>query len=241
MLSENSPFLNIPVALDKKQAVFLDGLRHSAQIADLAYKRLCTGLTEQAVSHSESKPLSQFTPLFLDVWAFIDATDRFRSLWEMQPYSAEIPEPYSKSTIKSQLNGIRDLRNVSAHISQKIDQIIAINSSVLGSINWLTMVSKSPVQIKTCFIRPGIMIGMVSDQLAIPSNEIQFCNDSGHVSVTAGKHTVKLTDAYYLLRAVVSFAESNLASYFQNTALAQCYPSDLIGIADLNFRTDSDK
>ena len=178
MLSENSPFLNIPVALDKKQAVFLDGLRHSAQIADHAYKRLCTGLTEQATKLSESRGSNEFTPLFLDAWAFIDSTDRFRSLWEMQPHSVDIPEPFSKRALKLQLNGIRDLRNVSAHISQKIDQIIAINSSVLGSINWLTMISKSPVEIKTCFIRPGIMLGKVSDQLAIPSKDIQFCNDS---------------------------------------------------------------
>ena len=235
MLSENSPFLNIPAALDKKQAVFLDGLRHSAQIADHAYTRLCAGLTEQSVKLSENRGSNEFTPLFLDVWAFIDSTDRFRSLWEMQPYSADIPEPYSKSTIKSQLSGIRDLRNVSAHISQKIDQIIAINSSVLGSINWLTMVSKSPVQIKSCFIRPGIMLGMVSDQLAIPSKEIQFCNDSGHVSVTAGKHTVMLTDAYYVLRNFVEYAEQNLMISFQQPTLEKRLPSDLIGIADLNL------
>lgn len=234
MFSETSPFLNIPAALDRKPAVFLDGLRHAAHIADLAYTRLCAGLTKHAENYSKGQAQSEFTHLFLDAWAFIDATDRFRCLWEMQPNAETIPEPFSPKTIRHQLQGIRELRNVSAHVAQKIDQIVAVNSSVLGSISWLSIFSQSPLKIKTCFIRPGIIQSTVSDQLAVPKGKDFFVNESGCISVTAGKHKVMLSSAYELVRNTVTFAENHLNAAFQHPSLAERCPSDMFGIADLD-------
>ncbi|MGP2435599.1 hypothetical protein ACTUQ0_15440, partial [Listeria monocytogenes] len=77
----DSPLLNIPVALEKRQAIFLDGLRHHAQIAIYAYIRLCHALSELSDTHiSEEKNHCEFTHIFLDTWAFIESIDRFRQL-----------------------------------------------------------------------------------------------------------------------------------------------------------------
>ena len=90
MLSVDSPLLNLPIALNRRQAVFLDGLSHAAQVADLAYRRLCAGLTELVHKHEESRLPDSFATVFLDAWAFIDTSDRFGRLWKMQPEAAKI-------------------------------------------------------------------------------------------------------------------------------------------------------
>lgn len=95
------------------------------------------------------------------------------------PNSENIPSEFSPSNVRLQLQTIRDVRNVSAHIAQKIDQIIALNASVLGSINWVTLVSQEPLKIKTHFIRPGIMRRNTQCQFAMPNGEVSFIHGGG--------------------------------------------------------------
>ena len=236
MLAENSPLLNLPTRLDKKQGVFLDGLAHAAQIAGFAYMRLCAGLTEQVSRHERGEKPSSFIPQFLDAWAFIDATDRFRFLWGMQPESRKIPPPFSPNLVGQRLDGMCKLRNVSAHIAQKIDLIVAKNSSVLGEISWLTVTNKSPLAIKTCFIRPGVARDRVSAKLAMPPDKVSFCNASGHVAMRAGEHRFLLSDAHECLNEIVLFAEASLGSYFASLGPHDLSPRDLFGIADLEVQ-----
>lgn len=151
------------------------------------------------MSYNKNEKPGEFTHLYLDAWAFIDATDRFRSLWKMQPGTESMPRQYAPETVQKKLEGIRQLRNVSAHIAQKIDQIVSLKSSVLGSLSWVTVISQTPLVVKTCFIRPGVMPATVSDQLAMPSGRVNFVNDSGWITMNSGKHKVVLSDAYTVL------------------------------------------
>lgn len=236
MLSAESPFLNIPAALDRKQAVFIDGIRHTSQIIDLSYTRLCQALTDLSISGTTAEKFGGFTHIFLDAWAFIDAADRFRCLWDMQPKSETIPEKFAPKTVSLQLQGIRDLRNVSAHIAQKIDQIVSINSSVLGAISWVSLLNQNPLKVKTNFIRPGIAPGNVKCQLAMPTSAVTFTNGSGHIEVTAGKHNANLSLAYGIICTIIEFAEANLKTAFLGPSLDQRLPTDIFGSAELDTR-----
>lgn len=234
MLSQHSPFLNLPVGLDQKQAVCLDGMRHAVQIVDFSYMRLCQALTQLAVGHRSESGNSAFTHVFADAWAFVDAVDRFRNLWQMQPNAGRLPEEYSAGAVRSQLQAIRDIRNVSAHIAQKIDQIVSLNASVLGAINWVTLLSQSPLKVKSYFIRPGIMTGRAKAQLAMPAGEITFRHGSGCVSLAAGRHSANLSDAYTIIGSIVRFAESNLKFEGQRSENQEYLPRDVFGSAELD-------
>ncbi|MCS4505993.1 hypothetical protein NYO91_18085 [Arhodomonas aquaeolei] len=234
MFSNDSPFLNIPQALDARQALYIDGLRHAAQIADLAYRRLCSGLTEHVLSYCRNERPSEFTYLYLDAWAFIDATDRFRSLWKMQPGADSMPGQFAPAKVQEKLEGIRQLRNVSAHVAQKIDQIVSLKSSVLGSLSWVTAVSQTPLVVKTCVIRPGVMPVTVSDQLAMPAGRVDFVNDSGWITMNAGKHKVVLSEAYTVLIELVNYAEKALSAAFSAPAFEKKRPADMLGMAELD-------
>lgn len=234
MLSADSPLLNIPIALDRKQAVFLDGMGHAAQIVELSYTRLCRSLTALAIDQATTAESGRFTHAFLDAWAFIDAADRFRGLWEMQPGASTIPKTFSPDTVRAQLQDVRDMRNVSAHLAQKIDQIVSINSSVLGSISWVSLLSTAPLKVNTYFIRPGIMSGNVKGRFAMPRGEVSFDHGSGHISVAAGKCDANLSLAYKAICSIVGFAEDRLKRAFQNPSLEQRLPTHMFGSAELD-------
>lgn len=234
MFSNESAFLNIPQALDARQALYIDGLRHAAQISDLAYRRLCSELTQHVVSYCKNEKPGEFTHLYLDAWAFIDATDRFRSLWKMQPGTESMPRQYVPETVQEKLEGIRQLRNVSAHIAQKIDQIVSLKSSVLGSLSWVTAISRTPLVVKTCFIRPGVMPVTVSGQLAMPSSRVNFVNDSGWITMNVGKHKVVLSEAYAVLIEIVNYADQALNAAFSDPQFEKRRPADMFGMAELD-------
>ena len=40
IIDEGSPFRRLPSELDRRQALFLDGIRYSVEMADLAHTRL---------------------------------------------------------------------------------------------------------------------------------------------------------------------------------------------------------
>lgn len=235
MLSQDSPLLNLPASLDKKQAVFLDGIRHAVQIADFSYQRLCHELTRLSAANAPGAAGSSYTHVFLDAWGFVDAVDRFRCLWEMQPTSGSIPAPYSPNVVRKQLQDVRDVRNVSAHIAQKIDQIVSLNSSVLGSLRWVTVSSQSPLKIKTHFVRPGIMRGNVNGQFAMPDSKVRFLNGTGGVALAAGKHDANLSKAHEFLSSVVKFIEGNLEFPGANENTDKL-PTDMFGSAELDTR-----
>jgi len=230
MLTVNSPFLNIPAQMDRKQAVFLDGICHAVQISHLSYTRLCKSLT----SISGSPDCNDFSHVFLDAWAFIDAADRFRFLWQQQPKPSLLAQSGQDDSALSGLQDIRNVRNVAAHIAQKIDQIVSLNSSVLGEISWVTLLSEKPLRIKTHFIRPGVVFSNMSAQFAMPKGEINFTNGSGAISIVAGKYTANLSEAHDALRRLVSNAEINLAVYFHEFSNAQRLPANILGCAELD-------
>ena len=237
MITESSPLLNLPVNMHPKQAVFIDGMRHAIEIIEMAYSRMCDSLTKLSFESSNGKNTIGFTHIFLDVWAFIDTADRFRSLWVLQPNSHTLPKEFSKIEINSKLQNIRDIRNVSAHIAQKADQIVALNSSVLGSVSWFTVASESPLKVKTHFIRPGIMRGTITENLAQSNGMVNFVNGSGGISITAGKHAANLSDAYNLIYSIVQFSEKVLAREIPKPSIENTIPRDMFGSADIDVES----
>lgn len=234
MLSPNSPFLNIPAILDKKQAVFFDGMRQSIQIIELSYTRLCQSLT--AIAYNRSEDLNpNFTHIFLDAWAFVDSVDRFRLLWQLQPSADTLPLDYTPQLLNNNLKAVRDIRNVAAHLAQKIDRVLSTNSSVAGSISWVTLTCKEPLKINTYFIRLGIFATKIKECFSLPSGETSFTYDSGNVILSAGGHEANLSTTYIFINSIVTFAEQYLESAFLKPEFETRLGIDIFGSAVLDI------
>ncbi|WP_374295316.1 hypothetical protein [Acinetobacter sp.] len=233
MIKDGSILLNIPKNLDYKQAVFFDGMRHALEIIDFSYKRLYQELTKLSKLTQYQK---NYTHVYVDMWAVIDAIDRFRCLWIMQANSIAIPSPYSTEEINGSLQQVRNIRNVSSHMAQKIDQIIALNSSVSGSISWVSVKNIQPLNIHTFVVRSGIINGKVSFQFSIPKEKINFIEGTGNIIIELGAYTINLSQAYEYVCGVSSYIDEQWSLQKERLlSLNEPFPHDVFASAELNL------
>jgi hypothetical protein len=169
MISNSSILRRLPVALDPKQALFIDGIRHAVEIAYFAYIRLGQTLTDLATQDYKSEVLAtKTTSAFLDAWAIIDAIDRFCSLWKKLPNATPAKLPQGSKSIDDVYKPIRDLRNVADHLAQRADFIIAKKSSALGALTWFSGLKQEPLAGWVCAIVPGSITQRSGGQFSDP-------------------------------------------------------------------------
>lgn len=235
MLKPDSPFKNIPSNTHPRQAFFLDGLRHAFEIADLAFSRLAAGLPALLDAQSRSALPKSFAPYYLDAWAFVDAVDRLRILWKLQPGAEGIPEPFNAASLHRDLQAIRKIRNVSDHLAQKADQIVSLKASALGELSWVTVYSLDPPVMKSAFIRPGFLQASVNFQLNIPKEKLHVHGSVANILLKAANHTADLSFTYSRLLSLAQFAESSLESMFARGSAVRPYGTDMFASCNLEF------
>jgi hypothetical protein len=119
----DTPLKRLPRELDPKQALFLDGIRHATELAEMAYARLVDRLTDLALAgKSDDNPLALTEP-YLYAWAVVDSVDRLRGLLRLMPGLAEGPDAGPWGQLRAETEVIRDLRNVSDHLAQRVDYV----------------------------------------------------------------------------------------------------------------------
>jgi hypothetical protein len=158
MLSKDSILRRIPAAIEPKQALFIDGIRHAVEIIDLAYLRLSGTLTQIALEPPTSTDLSKVVPAaFLDAWAIVDAVDRFRMLYQQMPGITFSPPEAGVQTLKEVTQPFRDLRNVADHLAQRAEFVVAKGGAALGVLSWVTGFHIDPPMLWLCTLRPGTL------------------------------------------------------------------------------------
>src|SRR5216684_2838868 len=82
IVTAESPLRRIPAALNRKQALFIDGIRIAAEMIDSAYVRL-----EDFLLHSGEMRAGELriAAPFLDAWSIVDSAHRFLGLIEQAP------------------------------------------------------------------------------------------------------------------------------------------------------------
>ena len=238
MLTSNSALFSLPANLDKKLLFTLDGMRAAIQIIDFSYKRLCKGLYELTFYKNESIKNDTFTPLLLDAWAFIDAIDRFRCLWIILTRTININEEFSESKVKEKLQLVREIRNVLAHVAQKVDRLASLNSSVSGELSWVVIHNESPLTVKTYFIRSGVFLKKLNFQFALPVGNIHFNEHKiGLIEFKAEENVVDLVSVYSYTNSIVKYLEYFLTDIIQKMNFQDVCSSEVFGSAELDTKS----
>lgn len=235
MFKPDSPILNFPANLDRRQAFFLDGMRHAFEIAHLSFDRLTTNLADLAKSDSEGNRPKGYTTYYLDAWAFVDAVDRLLALWTLQPNADAIPDEWSPSNLRDELRSIRDIRNVSDHLAQRADQIISSGTAALGELSWVDVTSIEPPIMKSYLIRPGFLPRTIRGQLNIPKKSITVHNGSANVLLKAHTYTADLTSVFVRIIDLAHYVEFSITAAFSSAEASQPIGGDLFWSCDLVF------
>lgn len=210
MLSENSSLKKLSARVDRKQAMYIDGIRHAAEISCLAYSRLRQTLSVIATTELNEKEMElHTTAAFLDAWALVDAIDRFRALWKQIPIAGKKANEPGEPTLDEVLQPIRNLRNVADHIAQRIDLVVAKRSAALGVISWFTATNTSPVQGFLCAIIPGTLKDHRAE-IPTPSGR-SFEWPTGAIRLEAGGYSAYLCDALPHLARRVADLEAGIS------------------------------
>jgi hypothetical protein len=119
----------------KKLVFYLDGLRYSFQMANLATARLREMIDEIAQCYSKDEYTeNQITSCLLDAWMFVDICHRVRELVQQVPgLSQKIPG------IQIFLRGtehIENLRNYVQHFRSGIPNIPLQSNPLWGVLSW---------------------------------------------------------------------------------------------------------
>lgn len=186
MLSKDSIFRRLPARMERGQAVCLDGIRHAAEIADLAHTRLQQTLTELALTKAES-PLDRlaYTSAFLDAWAFVGAIDRIGSLFKLTPGVKRVPVE-DLDPIENTIGPIRKLRNIADHLGQRVDYVVSKNGNAFGSLAWITYTDLAARKGRACQLQPGTIPRQLKFEARMPEDHATPNEVTGRIRLFAG-------------------------------------------------------
>jgi hypothetical protein len=118
----------------KKLVFYLDGLRHSFQMANLVSRRLRETLDEIARNHPDKCPEEQVTSGLLDAWILVDICHRVRGLIQGMPgLSRKLPgiQIFLRGTEQ-----VECLHDYVQHCRNEIPNIPLKSNPLWGILSW---------------------------------------------------------------------------------------------------------
>ncbi len=214
LLGRDSPLRRIPANVRAQQAVFVDGIRHAVEVMDVGFGRLRAGLTQLALRPPAGADLPLVgATLFLDAWAVVDATDRFRQLYQGFPGMSRGAATPGVTPLQEALESFRKLRNVGDHIAQNADRVVAKGGAAVGELSWLTGKQIQPEFIAWhCVLRPGTL----KSEPTLPTEPIESALDwpTDNICLSAGGHTANLSQVRLHIAIRIRHLEAQLAEVF---------------------------
>src|SRR5215813_5594421 len=83
LIPDDSPLRHLRNYFSREQALFFDGIRYAAEMADIAYWRLFDLLQEMSSLHDTELTTRQIATAMLDVWSVVDSVHRLRDLLDV--------------------------------------------------------------------------------------------------------------------------------------------------------------
>lgn len=221
IIGPNSPFRRIPVDVPRRQILYLDALRLSAEIADTAFDRLhklLAGISEERHAHrsgsddEKRSAQSQYAvPAMLDAYSFIDSVHRFRELLQVTP-GLKHNAPFELFIRRT--NDVRELRHIVQHLNREVDRIANEGWAALGTLTWLgpSPVPESPasayiLQAGTFYAGQLTHGPMIDTWSSLPKGEI------ADISLLTAGLRVNLSTVIGNLRSITRSLEAPLEEF----------------------------
>ena len=149
-------FQRLPKNLDRRQMLFLDGIRFSVEIAETAYGRLCKTLLTLANSVIQKKKVRigvLTVRATSDAWAIIDSVYRLCGLLrQMRGVKQNTP---SLNLLYREAEKVEALRNTVQHLNNEISNLISKELPVWGTLSWVAIPNPTNDLWYTCSLAPG--------------------------------------------------------------------------------------
>jgi hypothetical protein len=213
IISAESVFRKIPSALSRRQALFVEGIRYSVDMIDVAYSRLRDTLVALAgMNQSNSENMAHVSAM-LDAWSIVDSLNRLRRLVEYFPGSQGKNKSAAYRVFMSVTEKIPDLRNTVQHLETAIKDVTNdLNWAVWGSLSW-GVVDAEKNQVSTCLFLPGMPLG--SRPMINPLDRKLWHMPIDSITIERSGVSVSLSDAMRRVIILVRSLEESLAEAYK--------------------------
>jgi hypothetical protein len=229
IIAENSPFRRLPAQLNRKQALYFEGIRYSVEITDIAYNRLRTVLAEFSPSDSDRKDKHLlFSTALQDAWTIVDSIHRLRQLITRTPgIKQKVPalEVYKRKTAV-----IQKLRHAVQHLDTEIPSLLKQNLPIWGVLTWVKVQDCEKGILFSCALVPGTVYSFQDLQILNPlGKEVTLPVDLFNLSM--GGNSICLSEVIRLTGELINGIEPQLENQFRNLPTSG---SDLLVMIEVN-------
>jgi hypothetical protein len=215
--------------------LFLDGIRYSAEMADLAYARLQQTLYHLAMSGKDSEEdsgnLDHLAVLSAvqDAWSIVDSLHRLRGLLQQMPGIKQ--NTPNMRVFRQQTDKVEDLRNGVQHLNQQIHNLVSANQTAWGSLSWFASSGPNSRTGTVGLLVAGTVFTIEGHPMVNPAGK-QVHSLVDHVTLTAYEHSLDLSDAMRRIERLIGSMEDQFRNQFANHPTAA---SELLLRVDLQF------
>ena len=137
LVPKDSPLRRVPSTIDRQTVLFLDGIRYSLQIFDLAQRRLARALDTVAKLRNEPDALGDLiVEAASDAWTMIDSIHRLRELVQQVP-GLKKNQPELQLFLR-QTHQVEKLRHFFQHFRKGIHAFTKRGTPLWGTLSWPT-------------------------------------------------------------------------------------------------------
>jgi len=210
IVGPDSSLRKIPTALVRKQALFIEGIRFSIEMADLAHRRLLTILPLLTKMENVSQEAPSGVSAMLDAWSIVDSLHRLRGLVTHMPNIEKRNRAPSIRAFFDATDKVTELRNTIQHLDTTIPGIVDDqNWAVLGSLTW-GVVDPSTDQITSSCFMPGAPLG--SRSLINPLNRPKWHVPVDGITLERSGVSLCLSDAMRSVERLTKSLEEALTN-----------------------------
>lgn len=224
LISDDSPLRRLPSEMNQKQKLYLDGIRFSIEIIDLAYlrlKQILYNLSNNIKYNSKIDHLI-FVSAIHDAWSLIDSVYRLRGLLQRCPgIKKKSPEMilFDKNT-----RDVEPFRHFFQHLNTQINELIKLNLPVWGVITWIAVLDPLSNSAYSCAIIAGTIFNNQCSQIINPAGK-SFGIPIDLITLTAGGHSLCLSKIFDEINKLTKSLENELTKHFKELS---CAGADLL-------------
>jgi len=211
MLSADSPLRRLPVDLPRRQVMFTDALRLSAEMAAISFQNLKDLLKTLVVEKRRDGVKGVAVEAIVHAYGVVDAANRFREVLRSFP---GLKQNAVFQLFIRQTAAVESLRDVIQHLNGELRSIGEQQSAPLGTITWLGPSPNEESPPTAWILQPGsfyrgqVTFGPMMDlEARIPLGEISQVH-----LVTSGVR-VDLSDAVERIRIMITSLEPSVREH----------------------------
>ncbi len=187
------------------------------EVVEVAYNRVASNLTEIANSPPVADDLRLIIPyIFIDVWAIIDALDKFRILYQKFP-NMEYSVNSEMVPLAELLKSFRNIRNVQDHLYANAQNIAATGEGAFGTLEWMTVFVDPIPSCWKCIIRPGTLdreLDFRTESMTIILNDV-----TTNITLKIAGHVGNISMLISQLRLRIKNLEDSLGKAIKSNGL----------------------